>query len=331
MTTDLYHEYLQLGASLYVPATRLDLPGIANGERLGPLRSVIFCVEDAVASGHLSQAMQHLRQLLAALQPSKTRRFIRVRNPQVLAELLEMPGINMIDGFVLPKVTCGNLQAYLDHFSASSRHWLMPTLESPEVFDPQEMRRLRDALERSPVRDRILALRIGGNDLLNLLRLRRSPGSTVYETPLRHVIARLATIFVPADFQLSAPVFDCLNDEATLLREIVHDLQHGLYSKSAVHPEQVRWIESAYAVSRQDLNVAESILSESAPAVFRMHDLMCEPATHHAWARIVVARSKLFGVRCDTRPPNPHSQPALPADGEPPGANGTNKSMRVRP
>ena len=57
-------------------------------------------------------------------------------------------------------------------------------------------------------RARILVLRIGGNDLLNLLGLRRQRGHTLYETPLGAVIARLVTTFKPHGFRLSAPVFE---------------------------------------------------------------------------------------------------------------------------
>jgi hypothetical protein len=38
----------ELGASLYLPATRLDLLDVVRGERLSEVRSVIFCTEDSV-------------------------------------------------------------------------------------------------------------------------------------------------------------------------------------------------------------------------------------------------------------------------------------------
>jgi len=310
MTLELQRNYLRLGASLYVPATRTDLTAVANGEQLGVLRSVIFCTEDAVASDNLGAALNSLAQLLEELKPATTRRFIRVRNPEVLASLLEMRGIDRIDGFVLPKVTCRNLPEYLEKIPGGSQHWLMPTLESSGVFEPRKMRKLRNALERSAVRPRILALRIGGSDLLNLLRLRRGPGSTIYDTPLRNVIAMLATVFVPAGFFLTAPVVENLNDEATMARELAQDLEHGLYSKSAIHPEQVPWIEARYAVSREELTVAESILSDTAPAVFRMNNAMCEPATHDNWAQIIVERSRLFGIREIAPDGNQQRQPS---------------------
>lgn len=324
MSVDLSGEYLQLGASLYMPATRSDLSAIANGQRIQGLRSVIFCVEDAVGRQQVEQALDNIRLLLATLEQIGTRRFIRVRNPQVLANLLRMPGIDAIDGFVLPKITQHNLDDYIRLIPTDSSHWLMPTLESAEVFDPDEMRALRNRLQDSAHRDRILALRIGGNDLLNLLGLRRSPGSTVYDSPLRSTIAQLATIFLPIGFQLTAPVFEGLNDPITLAREVAADMEHGLFSKSAVHPHQVEHIEDCYTVSEQDLNLAQSILHESAPAVFRMHDLMCEPSTHQNWARIIMQRSEIFGVRASSveppcsdvvdgssaSPPRPHLPPS---------------------
>ena len=69
MTLELQRNYLRLGASLYVPATRTDLTAVANGERLGALRSVIFCTEDAVARDDVGIALDNLQQLLEELQP----------------------------------------------------------------------------------------------------------------------------------------------------------------------------------------------------------------------------------------------------------------------
>ena len=55
-----------LGASLYVPATRPDLHRIVSGELLHTIRSVIFCTEDSVKSADLHLALNNLRMALAA-------------------------------------------------------------------------------------------------------------------------------------------------------------------------------------------------------------------------------------------------------------------------
>ena len=51
-----------------------------------------------------------------------------------------------------------------------------------------------------------------------------------------------------------------------------------------------------YAVSPEDLSMAENLLADDAPAVFRMHDTMCERTTHASWARQILERADVYGV-----------------------------------
>lgn len=293
---------IELGASLYVPATRPDLRQVARGERLGDVRSLIFCTEDAVSPDNLSAAIDNLRGALPLLRPAcQQMRFVRVRNPGVLEQVLTMPGVEHLDGFVLPKITCAILPEYLRLLHGRG-HSLMPTLETREVFEESEMIALRQILEQKPVRERVLMLRIGGNDLLSLLGMRRPRGRTLYQTLLGQVIARLVTIFKPSGFNLSAPVFEYLDDVETLQREVEEDLAHGLVGKTAVHPDQVPVIEDCYRVHAADLEMANRVLSADVPGVFRMHDSMCEPATHRNWARHVLKSALCFGLRDGAAP-----------------------------
>ena len=285
-----------LGASLYVPATHPHLTAIAAGQRLAHLRSVIFCTEDAVHARDLPAALAHLALALRALRPDVQRqRFIRVRSPEVLQQVLALPGIQHIDGFVLPKATAANMPHYMQLLSAT-HHSLMPTLESIEVFDDHELLCLRRVLEQPAWRARILVLRIGGNDLLNLLGLRRQRGHTLYETPVGAVIARLVTTFKPYGFRLSAPVFEYLDDDATLEREVRQDLLHGLTGKTAIHPDQVPRIERHYSARHSDLAAARRILDPDAAGVFQFDNAMCEPTTHRNWALSVVNAEQHYGA-----------------------------------
>jgi citrate lyase beta subunit len=288
--------YLELGASLYVPATRTDLAEIANRSRYPALRSVIFCTEDAISAESLPHAIANLRQLLTQLEPSGLKRFIRVRNPDVLQQLLDSDGIQRLDGVVLPKVTQYNFRDYSRLIPEESPLMLMPTLETAEVFDLAEMKALRGLLLEMSIRRRILSLRIGGNDLLHLLGLRRSRGSTIYDTPLATTIAQLVTTFRPVGLPLTAPVFDRLDDLETLTREVRTDVDYGLLGKTAIHPLQVPLIESRYRVAEGDWDVANRILQEGAPPVFRYADTMCEPSTHRRWAEMVIERSRVYGI-----------------------------------
>ena len=287
-----------LGAPLYMPAHRSDLAAIANGEKLDFLRSMIFCTEDAVSLDDMALSLKHLAACLPDFAPSNSRhRFIRPRNPKVLAKLLDLPGIERIDGFVLPKFTEQTAEAYFS-LLRGTRFTVMPTLETREVFDIHAMQRLRERLLQPDIFPRILMLRIGGNDLLNLLGLRRPRGLTLYDTPLGLAVAQLVTVFKPYQFALSAPVFDYLNDTETLQREISLDLAHGLIGKTAIHPKQVPTIEACYSVEPDDYDMALNIVSANAPAVFKMHEAMCEVATHGQWAATVLTRQHCYGLKC---------------------------------
>lgn len=284
----------RLGASLYVPATRPDLTAVANGER-ARLRSVVFCLEDAVLPGDEAAALDALAASLVQWAPSDTLRFVRPRSPDLLRRVLALPNSAAIDGFVFPKIHRGNLPAWWDALGPGPA-LVMPTLETREVFDPAEMHALRRMLGRRGVRERILSLRIGGNDLLQCLGVRRSPDLTIYETAIGPVIAALATTFRPYGFNLTGPVFEGLASYDVLRREVALDLAHGLFGKTAIHPSQVPLIEAGYAVSPEDRDAAARILDPDAPAVFRMGAAMCEPATHRRWAELVIERAALYGV-----------------------------------
>ncbi|MGZ8153318.1 MAG: HpcH/HpaI aldolase/citrate lyase family protein [Methylovulum sp.] len=286
-----------LGAPLYMPAHRRDLMECANGEKLQALRSMIFCTEDAVSHRDVNSSLRHLGLCLQGFRqiPGKYR-FIRARNPDILARLLELTDIEKIDGFVLPKFNQANFYPYLDQLKGTAFK-IMPTLETREVFDCGAMSELRQALLQDDILPGIAMLRIGGNDLMNLLGIRRPRGMTLYETPMGNVISQLATVFKPYGFSLSAPVFEYLNDAVTLQREIQLDMAHGLTGKTAIHPAQIPTIEAAYAVDIEDYQMAVSLCDEEAPAVFKMHNAMCEVATHQRWAAGIISRQRCYGVK----------------------------------
>lgn len=303
--------HLHLGASLYVPATRTDLDALGNGRKYPRLRSVIFCTEDGIRAGEVELALRRLGEALPRLRTSPMLRFIRVRCPRVMERVLALPGIAAIDGFVLPKTTRRSMRDYLSLLGPDDPFQLMPTLETAEVFDAREMVSFRDLVSDDAVRPRVLAMRIGGNDLLHLLGVRRSPRRMIYDTALGPVLSMLATTFLPHGFGLTAPVFEGLAHPDVLQAEVVRDVEHGLLGKTAVHPDQIAHIEALYAVERHDLEMADAMLAPSAPAVFRMHGVMCEEATHRRWAQTIRARAEIFGVTDEVEIPPAGSSAAF--------------------
>lgn len=289
-------EAIALGATLYLPGTREHLAEIALGRRYKQLRSAVICLEDSIRADEAPAAMRNVARVLEALPLEAPRPllFIRPRDPAMLRALLRLEGIERIDGFVIPKATAESLPDYLA-CAIHDHHRLMPTLETREILDPLETRRLRDQL--LVIQERILAVRIGGNDLLQTLGARRSAVRTIYEGPLAATVAGLVAAFAPYGFFLSAPVFEHFASESLLREEVERDVEHGLLTKTVIHPGQIEIVEAAYAVGREELAEARAILAPDSPAVFAISGSMCEPATHQRWARTIVSRAEIFGLK----------------------------------
>ncbi|ADE16051.1 ATP/GTP-binding protein [Nitrosococcus halophilus Nc 4] len=289
--------YMELGATLYMPATRQDVGKILNQQKLTGLRSAVVCTEDSILEQELAPALNHLQLVLEQLRSSSMLRFIRPRNPEVLSQLIRIPEIRRIDGFVLPKVNEQNLPLYAEIAARIPDLLLMPTLETEVAFSRKRLEALRHKL--AEVGNPILCLRIGGNDLLRLLGLRRPKHLTIYDTPLRNVINDIILTFRPAGYALSSPVFEYLDNHDTLQREVALDIVHGLLTKTAIHPTQVPVIEAAYRVCQKDMDLAQQVLKEGAPAVFKLNSQMVEPATHCAWAEQLLLQAELYGACCE--------------------------------
>jgi citrate lyase beta subunit len=73
-------------------------------------------------------------------------------------------------------------------------------------------------------------------------------------------------------------------------------LDHGLLTKTVIHPAQIAVVHAALAVSSSEVAQARAILAGGSPAVFASGGTMCEPATHRGWARTLIRRAELFGI-----------------------------------
>ena len=285
---------VELGATLYVPAINGAACAMAYGS-IDDLRSMVVCLEDAVRDDQVPEAMENVRDLLDSLaeNPSELSIYVRPRNFPMLTQLLRMPRIDLITGFVLPKVTTQTLPVWLNALM-HSEHRIMPTIEGEEAFDRSALARLCDQLQ--PYTERVSAVRIGGNDILALLGIRRSRYRTAYDGPLGNVIRDIAGTFIPNGFSVAAPVFEHFSAPDVLRAEVEQDIEHGLLTKTAIHPDQISVIHSVYRPEILEMNEARAILSQEAPAVFGRNGSMCEPATHAPWAGMIIKRAQAHGV-----------------------------------
>ncbi|WP_455233147.1 HpcH/HpaI aldolase/citrate lyase family protein [Geopseudomonas aromaticivorans] len=289
-----------LGATLYMPATRMDLLDVVLGKKIQGLRSLVVCLEDAVKDCEVDAALANLKSLLKGISAMGGRPkecpllFVRPRDAKMAVLLNDSPLMTHVDGFVAPKLNMASLKQWEKAVTRPGL-MLMPTLETADVYDPSAMVDLREAL-KGTLRERIIALRIGGNDLMGCLGVRRSPSMTLYQSPLSYVIPMLCGV-MGSEFALTAPVFERMDNLALLEEELALDIAHGLVGKTAIHPCQIDTIHKALRVTVEDLNSARLILSAGAAAVFKHDGAMCEPATHHRWAQNIVERAHWHGVR----------------------------------
>lgn len=286
-----------LGATIYCPATHTDLYTVASGQKFANCRSVVICLEDAVAEQDIELALKNLSKLLTifaqfGLPERAPYLFIRPRNLAMAQLLMQWKNINLINGFVLPKFNLDNLTGWKTILSPDTQ--IMPTLETAEFFDPSYIREFRQAIQQEiPA---ILALRIGGNDLLNCLKMKRPRHLTIYETPVLTLINHLVGQLVPFGFMLTAPVFEYFTDLTLLKQEVERDVLLGLVGKTAIHPGQIDVIHEGFQVNQQDYLDAQQILQLDAKAVFASQGSMLEPATHKQWALQIIERAKYYGV-----------------------------------
>ncbi|MBI6550244.1 HpcH/HpaI aldolase/citrate lyase family protein [Xenorhabdus lircayensis] len=299
----------QLGATLYMPATRQNIAEIVLQNKILGLRSLVICLEDAVSEQDIPSAIENLSRVLETLaevdtvssgkQSSGVGRhrpliFIRPRNEVMGRYLVANVNLDAIDGLVLPKFTHASLSGWWD-IIGSTHLCIMPTLETEEVFDAQQMNQLADTLKNHPCKERIIALRIGGNDLMNVISLRRSRDFTLYDGPMGYIIKMLVAVFAARGFALTAPVCEHIDDLKLLEKELALDITHGLVGKTAIHPRQIECIQRAFMVSAHDYADALSILNSS-QAVFKSQGVMCEPATHQRWAMNILERAEHYGI-----------------------------------
>lgn len=301
-----------LGATLYMPATRTDILPAILANSIPGLRSLVICLEDAVSESDVQLACDNLKALCTQLAQAKASEgnarwplvFVRPRHREMAQWMQSNVDLTPLDGLVLAKFNQASLDPWWQHLQ-HTHLCMMPTLETEDVFDVQRMHALAGALAEHPCRERIIALRIGGNDLMNMLSLRRPRHLTLYDGPMGYVINMLVCTFSPKGFSLAAPVCEHIDDNTILQRELLLDIAYGLVGKTAIHPGQIALIQQALMVCATEHADALRILGSS-QAVFKSQGAMCEPATHKHWASAIIARAQYYGLRNDDGGENAH-------------------------
>ncbi len=288
---------VQLGGSLYIPATHKNVNAICNENRYPLLKSCIIDTEDAISEDDLELGLEKISNMLENYKPNGLCLFIRPRNPQVLNQLLKIKNIDKIDGFSLPKFSTKVMQEYAQIISScKDEFYIMPVLESRDIFSRESLEEICSFLRKN--RLNVLTLRLGGEDMMQYLGLKRRCEDNIYELvgPSR-VIGDVINIFKPYGFNITATVFNCINRHELFEKNVLEDLRQGLLGKTIIHPNQIEPINEAYKVSRQEYEMAKKMLDTDTQAIIVQDGQMGEKFAHSSWAKIILTRYHFYGLK----------------------------------
>lgn len=290
-------DHIELGATLYTPATNKNISAIANGEKFEFLRSVVFCLEDAIKEDDVPFAMKNIQNMLESYKRADTKVFIRARDLDNLQDIVKLKGIEKIDGFSIAKFGTGNMREYFDIFNSLDRKYhIMPVIESKDMFDIDKLKEIREFLQTVD-KHNIVTLRVGGEDMFKMIGIKRECGDLIHDFHIASkIFGDLLSLFKPYGFNIAAPVYNCLENMEIFKKEVLRDIKEGFFGKTVIHPDQAKVCNECFKVSAKEYEEAKQIL-DSEDGIFRFEDKMCEPAAHNVWAGSVLKRAVFYGKR----------------------------------
>lgn len=313
--------YYSVGALLYCPANRKTIADSIIRGRFGTQYSLALCLEDTIRDDCVAEA-EHilagsLRQLAAQASQGAfylPKLFVRVRTARQIGRLYAAFGesARLVTGFILPKFSLENADAYIQEITRINEQsnqpvYTMPIFESPSIIDLRHraeiLYTLKEKLDR--IEDRVLNIRVGGNDLCHAFGFRRHDDESIHQIrPVANIFSDIITVF-GRDYVVSGPVWEYYhssNWERGLYHEIADDKLCGFVGKTVIYPSQIAIVNEAYKVSERDYADASAILnwdrtSHALVAASAGGERMNEYKTHSNWALRTLLMAEYFGVK----------------------------------
>lgn len=317
-----------VGANLYMNGL-MDVYNKIKDGTLEDCTTITVCFEDAINEENVLEAeyefINNLEKISFELEEGNLRYedipliFIRVRNVnqfKSIASKIKKNTANLIAGFVFPKFTVENGESYIAQTMITAQRlkekfYIMPILESENIIYKESRIKtllgIKELLDK--YKDIVLNVRVGGTDFSSKFGLRRSVNSTVYHIKVvEDCLIDIINIFsrVNDGYVISGPVWEYFSDNSNskeilgLRREIKMDIENGFIGKTVIHPSQVNYVNLSHIVSYEDYKDAIHILkSKAGGGVFKGYgaNKMNEISPHLNWARKIIERAEVFGVR----------------------------------
>ena len=313
--------YYSVGPLLYCPASRETIAQSIISQSFGSCFSLSLCLEDTINDSCVESAEHTLAESLGQIYRARSQQtfylpkiFIRVRHPEQILRLMHLlqDSIDLLSGFIIPKFSLENADAYIEAIEAANACsaapvYMMPILESPTMVSLQDRYRILYGLKErlDPVSGHVLNIRVGGNDLCHIFGFRRHSDESIYKIrPISNILSDIVTVF-GMDYVISGPVWEYYSGEhweRGLARELKDDRLCGFIGKTVIHPRQIELVNTAYKVTLKDYNDAKAILdwdasSASLVAGSVVKERMNEYKTHSNWALRTLLLAEAYGLK----------------------------------
>lgn len=286
--------YVQLGGTLFIPASHKQLNSIVNEVKYKELRSLVIDFEDGLEESFLREAMEKLKSILSKVEAKTPFVFLRARDTSHLEKLMKLEGINNITGFVLAKFSLENAEKYLETLK-DSKFYIMPSIEGEELFHQQKLLQLREKIITN--KQKVVLVRFGLEDMLRQLGMRRECSESVFDLSApSYVVGNFIATFKSVGFAISGGVYPCFKDKDGFQRDVKRDMREGLFSKTLIHPDQVSQINELYKVTQKEYDEALELI-ESQKVVFAQNGKMAEVPTMKRYSLEIILRAKEYGIR----------------------------------
>jgi citrate lyase beta subunit len=286
--------YVQLGGTLFVPASHKNLQPILLKEKYPQLRSLVIDFEDGLDPNELDNSYENVRSILKLCNEKSLFVFIRPKDHEHLKEILKMEDIDNIDGFVLPKFSLTNKEKYFDVLEKKD-FYIMPSIEGNELFEYDKLKELKNFLLTH--KEKILLVRFGLEDMLRQLNLKRGCEDSIFDLAVGSVVlGNFIAVFKSSGFVISGGVYPCFKNYEGFKKDISRDLKEGLFSKTIIHPDQIELVDEMYKVEKQEYNESLQLL-ESQNVVFNQNNKMAEKHTMSGFAEFIKNRAEVYGIK----------------------------------
>jgi len=287
--------HIELGATLFIPASFSSLNAIVNEQKYPELKSLVIDFEDGLSADTIDSATQNVQDVLRNINTKIPLLFIRARETEQLKSILAFKGIENITGFVLAKFSLVSANEYLEILKPT-KYLIMPSIEGSELFEQSKLLVLRDILLTN--KEKIVLVRFGLEDMLRQLSIWRKCDESIFDfSSTSYVLGGFVSVFKSSGFAISGGVYPCFKDEAGFIKDVQRDLKEGLFSKTIIHPSQIKLAHEAYRVTREQLTKAEAIIKRRNEAVFSFEGTMAEVSTMHPYAKEIMLRYEIYGVK----------------------------------